>query len=406
MPNCRFEMPVGLKYICRNKKYLQYDSMLTKNLSSSEITLKKQSKTIYLNFIAQQQAVQEGCVGQVKIQSGSGANNPSSQIINLLEGAINTTTTERDEQLSTACPILSIPPAIVIQTIVINFLLIAAGGSGGGGGGAGGGGAGGILAGLFSSAVNAISYTLTVGNYNTGTQVGTQGGKAGGDTVFSGGLLTTKTAVGGGGGGGWNDNLSGGSGGSGGGGGGRGGGFQTSGGTGTTAQGNNGGGSSATQNGCGGGGGAGGAGSAGTASGGAGGVGTSTYSTLLSTITASGTTVGVNSGGTYYIGGGGGGAGLTGGQPGAGAAGGLGGGGNGSPDYGNSTPGAANTGGGGGGGGTTGDTDSYGGTGLGIVYYTNATQIGTGGTVTSSGSEDSKIWYHVFTTTGTNTFVF
>ena len=90
------------------RKYLHYTSMLTKNLTSSEITLKKQSKTIYLNFIAQQQAVQQGCLGQVKLESGSGGNNPSSQIINLLEGAVNTTTTERDEQLaSTACPVLS-----------------------------------------------------------------------------------------------------------------------------------------------------------------------------------------------------------------------------------------------------------------------------------------------------------
>jgi hypothetical protein len=66
--------------------------MLTRNLTSSELILKKQAKTIYLNFISQQQALQQGCTQRVQLQSGSGSDNASSQLINLAEGAVFTTT--------------------------------------------------------------------------------------------------------------------------------------------------------------------------------------------------------------------------------------------------------------------------------------------------------------------------
>jgi hypothetical protein len=67
-----------------------------------------------------------------------------------------------------------------------------------------------------------------------------------------------------------------------------------------------------------------------------------------------------------------------------------------------------NLGGGGGGGfsGTGGGGATNGGSGLAIFYYTSPTQLGTGGTVTSSGSGNSTVWYHVYKTTGSSNFTF
>ena len=85
----------------------------------------------------------------------------------------------------------------------------------------------------------------------------------------------------------------------------------------------------------------------------------------------------------YYAGGGGGG---------QGSSGGIGGGGNG----GNGNPGQANTGGGGGGGYGTPGGGSGGGSGVYVIKYAGS-QIGTGGTVSSSGGYT----YHLYTTSGT-----
>jgi hypothetical protein len=80
--------------------------MLTKNLASSDLIKQKQAKTIYLNYISQEQSANQGCSQRVKIQSGSGADNSSSQLLNLAEGALFTTVTEQQTQLSnTACPV-------------------------------------------------------------------------------------------------------------------------------------------------------------------------------------------------------------------------------------------------------------------------------------------------------------
>ena len=86
--------------------------MLTKNLASSDLIKQRQARTIYLNYISQQQAAQQGCAQRVQIQSGSGLDNASSQLIALAEGAIFTTVAQQQAQLSnTACPVIATAPA-------------------------------------------------------------------------------------------------------------------------------------------------------------------------------------------------------------------------------------------------------------------------------------------------------
>lgn len=293
----------------------------------------------------------------------------------------------------------------------VTFLLVGGGGGGGAGNGGGGGGAGGVLSGPLAITQTSTAYTVTVGaTKSSGTRQDTQDGYSGDNTTLAGSGITTQTAIGGGGGGGWNisgtyPNAP--PGGSGGGAGGSGAGKVQLGGIGIAGppvQGYNGGknGPSIKYN-AGGGGGGGGVGGDGTSTTcGSGGVGTSAYSALLSTITGAGVSVGVNSGGTYYIAGGGAGCGEAG-SPTNYGQGGLGGGGGGVNGTGGIS-GTANTGGGGGAQGTAGI--SNGGSGLAIIYYTSPTQLGTGGTVASVGSGATKIWYHVFKTTGANTFTF
>lgn len=99
---------------------------------------------------------------------------------------------------------------------------------------------------------------------------------------------------------------------------------------------------------------------------------------------------------------GGGGGGRGGGNPWTAGAAGAGGGGAGSSNSGGSgvgTAGQANTGGGGGDGGTS----ANGGSGVVIITYQNATQLGSGGTVTSSGSGATTRWFHQFNSSGTYT---
>ena len=61
--------------------------MLTKNLAASDLIKQRQAKTVYLNYKNQQQALNEGIRQRVCIQSGSGADNASSQLIMIAEGA-------------------------------------------------------------------------------------------------------------------------------------------------------------------------------------------------------------------------------------------------------------------------------------------------------------------------------
>lgn len=89
--------------------------MLTKNLASSDLIKQKQAKAIYLNYISQQQATNQGCAQRVQLQGGSGADNSASQQLVLAEGAIFTTVEQQQNQLSYAsCPVNTTPAAIPI----------------------------------------------------------------------------------------------------------------------------------------------------------------------------------------------------------------------------------------------------------------------------------------------------
>jgi hypothetical protein len=238
------------------------------------------------------------------------------------------------------------------KDITCNVLTIAGGGTGG----RGGGGAGGVAYSTNQSLTQA-SYTCTIGA-GGGARTSDYGGTSpnGNNSQFA----SLTAAVGGGGGAGYS--TAGGNGGCGGGAGWGGGAY----GGGTGSQGGNGAGSGGSSS-------AGGGGLGGSASSRQGANGTSSYSSWLLA-----TSVGQNSGGTYYIGGGGSGGGDNGGSTGL-LAGGLGGGGTGS--YGGySTPanalqftsGTRGTGGGGGGGWYEQINGSYaglGGSGVIIIRY-------------------------------------
>ena len=262
--------------------------------------------------------------------------------------------------------------------------LVVAGGGGGGQERGGGGGAGGFRTGT-TNLYNGVGYAITVGAGGAGSAVSANHGADGGDSKL--GNLITST---GGGGAGARSANTGRNGGSGGGGGSAYGGANP-GGSGNTpstspAQGTNGGaGGSTGGTSDGSGGGGGGATSVGTAgsgdTGGAGGAGTS------NSITGAAV--------TYSGGGGGGSANST------TASGGTGGGGTGGNNAStNATDATDNTGGGGGGGGTGGGNGSGdGGSGVVIIRYKSATNLATGGTITTDG--DYKV--HSFTTSGTFT---
>lgn len=261
----------------------------------------------------------------------------------------------------------------------VNYLIVAAGGGGGAASG-GGGGAGGLLTAASYLAIG-TAYTITIGSGGAG---GTSAGN--GAVGNNSSIVFLATALGGGFGQG-SVGVSGGSGGpggSGGGGTGTGGGSGT-GGSGTSGQGFNGGNGATQVSGGGGGASAVGGNAVTSTSAGAGGAG------VANSLSGSSVT---------YAGGGGGGA-----LNGTAGAGGAGGGGAGGGTAG--VAGTANTGGGGGGGGNSGGTAPFdggsGGSGVVIISYTNTTQRGTGGTVTSSGSGASTVWVHTFNSSGTYT---
>lgn len=83
--------------------------MLTKNLASSDLIKQKQARAIYADYVAQQQRVANGCATRIFIQGGSGADNASSQFINIAEGALFLSVAERAKDLSNnACPVVII----------------------------------------------------------------------------------------------------------------------------------------------------------------------------------------------------------------------------------------------------------------------------------------------------------
>ena len=93
--------------------------MLTKNLSSSELTKQRETKTIYLNYLAQKQAIALGQQQRLQIQTGSAADSAASQMILLAEGAQFTTVSE--ELLSTTVPNIVTNVAGVQYTGTLNI---------------------------------------------------------------------------------------------------------------------------------------------------------------------------------------------------------------------------------------------------------------------------------------------
>jgi len=290
---------------------------------------------------------------------------------------------------------------VIAGSYNISYMIVA---GGGGGGSLGGGGAGGVLTGT-TPVSHGTNYTVTVGSGGTGATVNSSlniKGGSGTNSILSGLDITTVTAIGGGGGGIVSSPLavSGGNGGSGGGGGGSNP-ITNPGGSGTPGQGNNGG------SGKSGGGGGGGAGAVGGNSSGS----VPAYSGSAGNGGA-GTTVSITSTPVSFTVGGGG----AGGTFGSGAplyktlAGGTGGSGVGGPSSAGSAGGSGspNTGGGGGGGSFILPSSYYnsgaGGSGIVVIWYQWQSQLGSGGSVSSSGSGPSTVWIHTFGATGSSTF--
>jgi len=266
------------------------------------------------------------------------------------------------------------------QTYTVNYLVVAGGGGGGVIGG--GGGAGGFRSGT-TSVSGGTAYTVTVG---AGGAPPPNGPGQAAASPGSASVFSSITSTGGGGGGSYAGTQAGSSGGSGGGGCINGG----AGGAGTAGQGSNGGTgypSAGATAGAGGGGGASGVGGNGgpPGPGGSGGNGTASSITGSSVTYAGGGGGGTNTGGVSSPGGSGGGGSGTG------------------NTYGSN--GGANLGGGAGGGGNSGTyfAGGTGGSGIVIVSYASATQLATGGTVTSYTSGGTTYQVHTFTSSGTFT---
>ncbi|NBO61026.1 MAG: hypothetical protein EBU82_08655 [Flavobacteriia bacterium] len=83
--------------------------MLVKNKDSSFLTTKRRSRTIYANFIVQQQKFQQGCGGGPQIESGSASSNEFSNYIIYKEGETLTTPTEQASILANGqCPVTAV----------------------------------------------------------------------------------------------------------------------------------------------------------------------------------------------------------------------------------------------------------------------------------------------------------
>jgi len=80
---------------------------LLPNTSSSDITLRKQKRTIYADYIVQKQKVVQGCATRVQITGGSAATGTTASDFTLLkEGEVLTTPAEQAAVLAeNACPI-------------------------------------------------------------------------------------------------------------------------------------------------------------------------------------------------------------------------------------------------------------------------------------------------------------
>ena len=93
-------------------------------VDSSRLTHIKNNKMIYANYIIQRNNVQQGCQGVMQIENGGVAE--GNIICKLLDGARETTTTERDAILaSETCPVISSIPVVipVVPDVVVPVTL-------------------------------------------------------------------------------------------------------------------------------------------------------------------------------------------------------------------------------------------------------------------------------------------
>ena len=80
--------------------------MLTKNLASSDLTRKIQTRMQFANYIIQQQAVANGCLGRITIEGGSGGDKSSSVFTDIVQGEAFTTAAEQSTILqNNQCPV-------------------------------------------------------------------------------------------------------------------------------------------------------------------------------------------------------------------------------------------------------------------------------------------------------------
>ncbi len=93
--------------------------MLVKNKDSSILTLRNQNRVIYANYVAQQKRVDGGCQNRIKLETGNTGD--YSIIPKLLEGARETTASEKDSYISlNSCPI-----AVVIDPYATDKIYLA-----------------------------------------------------------------------------------------------------------------------------------------------------------------------------------------------------------------------------------------------------------------------------------------
>ena len=94
-------------------------------LSSSDLTKRRQYRTIYADYIIRQQQLKGGCVTTFQLTSGSGANKSASDLISIAEGVLFTTPEEQANiQTNNSCPVAPIPIAPVVQA-PLKLLILA-----------------------------------------------------------------------------------------------------------------------------------------------------------------------------------------------------------------------------------------------------------------------------------------
>jgi hypothetical protein len=98
--------------------------MLTANKSSSELTNKIKNQMLYANYLIQQQAVSQGCLGRILIEGGSGAKKEAQIWTDIQEGQAQTTLADQTVILANnECPDQSSSQLTILSgSMVFNYL--------------------------------------------------------------------------------------------------------------------------------------------------------------------------------------------------------------------------------------------------------------------------------------------